>query len=203
MEHERQRAIQRQLFENQMRALEQQQQKELLSIPHDSSANQHIAASAPTTPPRGNGVLPPEAAPLVNSVSFKMEDVSRAPVATSTTEKRKSVRYAPDSPEMLHASSGFSRIGHKSMPASRRTSAGEHDPDLADHLKNLSLIGESGDHGLPHPITPSLSINGGKFPDMHGNAYGSGYNASVLLDEQLDQEMHSEPSMCYLGPGAQ
>lgn len=45
-----------------MRALEQQQEKELLSIPYDPNAPngngiQHLAASAPTTPPRVNAVL--------------------------------------------------------------------------------------------------------------------------------------------------
>jgi hypothetical protein len=55
MEHERQRLIQRKMFEEQMRMLEQQQQQELLSLPIDpSSGVQHLAASAPTTPPRVN-----------------------------------------------------------------------------------------------------------------------------------------------------
>jgi hypothetical protein len=193
MEHERQRAIQRKLFESQMKALEQQQQQELLTIPFDASSIQHVAVSAPTTPPRVNGTLPREASALVNSVSFQADaNGSQASGATTTTEKRKSVRYAPDSPEMLHAVSTFARIGHKSMPASRRTSAGEHDPDLADHLKNLSLIGESVDNTSPYSITPSLSINGGKFSDVSGNGFGPGFNAGVLLDEQLDQEMHSK-----------
>lgn len=43
------------MFEDQMRALEQQQAQELLSIPRDPNAPngnflQHLAASAPTTP---------------------------------------------------------------------------------------------------------------------------------------------------------
>lgn len=39
-----------------MRALEHQQAQELLSIPYDSNGNgiQHLAVSAPTTPPRLN-----------------------------------------------------------------------------------------------------------------------------------------------------
>lgn len=57
MEHERQRLIQRKLFEDQMRVLEQKQAQELLSIPFEpngASGVQHLAASAPTTPPRNN-----------------------------------------------------------------------------------------------------------------------------------------------------
>jgi hypothetical protein len=61
LEHERQRLLQRKLFEDQMRALEQKQAQELLSIPsYESNGNggvQHLAASAPTTPPRVNTQL--------------------------------------------------------------------------------------------------------------------------------------------------
>jgi hypothetical protein len=180
------------MFENQMRALEQQQQQELLSIPYDPSMQQ-VAMSAPTTPPRQNGALPAEIVgdPTSAAVAKPVDvDALSTAVGSATSEKRKSVRYAPDSPEEMHASSGFARFGHKSMPASRRTSAGEHDDDLAGHLHNLSLIGERND-GVPHPITPSLSLNGGKFGDA-ATAYNTGFNAGVLLDEQLDQEMHSK-----------
>src|SRR5882724_3220940 len=63
MEHERQRALQRKLFEDQMKALEQQQAAELLSLPVDpndvTSANgiHNVALSAPTTPPRAPSVV--------------------------------------------------------------------------------------------------------------------------------------------------
>jgi hypothetical protein len=192
-EHERQRLLHRKMFENQMRDLEQQQQQELLSIPFDPSGLQQIAASAPTTPPRQNGVLPNEGGyyPVgaIGSKPVDVDAVSNA-VGAPNSEKRKSVRYAPDSPEMLNPSSGFARIGHKSMPASRRTSAGEHTDELAEHLQNLSLIGER-NGGSPHPMTPSLSLNGGQFGE-EAVAYNTGFNAGSLLDQQLDQEMHSK-----------
>jgi hypothetical protein len=60
LEHERQRLLQRKLFEDQMRALEQKQAQELLSIPYEPNGNggvQHLAVSAPTTPPRVNTQL--------------------------------------------------------------------------------------------------------------------------------------------------
>jgi len=60
LEHERQRLLQRKLFEDQMRALEQKQAQELLSIPYEPHGNggvQHLAVSAPTTPPRVNAQL--------------------------------------------------------------------------------------------------------------------------------------------------
>jgi hypothetical protein len=50
------------MFEDQMRALEQQQAQELLSLPHDPNAPngnslQHLAASAPATPLCVNAAL--------------------------------------------------------------------------------------------------------------------------------------------------
>lgn len=60
MEHQRQRLIQQKLFEDQMRALEQKQAQELLSIPYEPNGAggvQHLAVSAPTTPPRLNAQL--------------------------------------------------------------------------------------------------------------------------------------------------
>ena len=60
LEHERQRLVQRKLFEDQMRALEQKQAQELLSIAYEPNGNggvQHLAVSAPTTPPRINTQL--------------------------------------------------------------------------------------------------------------------------------------------------
>ncbi|KAF5348179.1 hypothetical protein D9757_014684 [Collybiopsis confluens] len=55
VEHERQRATHRQLFENQMRALEQQQTHELLSLSLDASVygTQHLAAGALDVPLSG------------------------------------------------------------------------------------------------------------------------------------------------------
>ena len=51
MDHKRRRALHRKLFEDQMRALEQQQQQELLQLPADQSNNmQGFAFSAPATP---------------------------------------------------------------------------------------------------------------------------------------------------------
>lgn len=181
MEHERQRALQRKMFENHMRALEHQQQAELLAMPYDSGVQQ-VAVSAPTTPPRVNAGLPLPASSLGKSVDA--DTLSRA--VGSAAEKRKSVRYAPESPELLQAAApGYGRsLGHKSMPASRRTSASSADEDLADHLQNLSLIGEKQDRASPLPgATPSLSLNGVQ--------YANAFNAGVLLDEQLDQEMNN------------
>ncbi|EPQ61118.1 ARM repeat-containing protein [Gloeophyllum trabeum ATCC 11539] len=157
MEHERQRALQRKMFEDQMRVLEHQQAQELLSIPYDPSS-----------------------------------------AGTATSDKRKSVTYAPSvnhSPEMsLAPSSGqaYGRIGAKSMPASRRTSASEHDEELAGHLQGLSLAGESNGTASPLSRTPSVSVlRRGASGDEPAGAYGKGYNAGMMLDEQLDQEMHN------------
>src|SRR5882762_7423271 len=159
MEHERQRAIHRKIFEDQMRALEQQQQQELLSLPVDQSGgnsfSQHLAVSAPTTPPRVNAILNDEISPALRTkfahIDVDVDILSKA-VGSSVSDKRKSVTYAPmtRSPDVSLSmapggglSSGYGRAGAKSMPASRRTSASSHDEELAGHLHGLSLIGES------------------------------------------------------------
>jgi hypothetical protein len=83
--------------------------------------------------------------------------------------------------------------GAKSMPASRRTSASEHDEDLAVHIQGLSL---AGGHSItaspapPGPVPPPAMYRGnGRYSDEQ---YASVYNAGMMLDEQLDKEMHSE-----------
>ncbi|KAJ7456455.1 ARM repeat-containing protein [Mycena latifolia] len=206
LEHERQRLLQRKIFEDQMRALEQQQAQELLSIPYDPnapSANggiQHLAVSAPTTPPRVNAVLngEPHQGGQRRSQHFDAETLSKA-VGTAVSDKRKSVTYAPSvnlSPDLNTGSAAnnnsFSRAaGAKSMPASRRTSASEHDEELAGHLQGLSMAGERASPG-PVPVSASILTRGSsRYTDDEGARYASTYNAGMMLDEQLDQEMHN------------
>ena len=193
MEHERQRALQRKMFEDQMRALEQQQARELLSIPLEAS--QHLAVSAPTTPPRVNAVLSDDHSPTYSSgLAHHVVDADMLSQAVGKADKRKSVTYAPSvnhSPELPSGNQSFARPGGaKSMPASRRTSASEHDEELAGHLQGLSLAGERADRistpsgGIPQSI---LRSNSGRYTNDHASVY----NAGMMLDEQLDQEMHS------------
>jgi len=127
LEHERQRLIQRKMFEDQMRALEQQQAQELLSIPYDpNSANgtslQHMAASAPTTPPRLNAMLNEDHPSGVRFNAYQSpmdaEVLSRA-IGSAVADKRKLVTYAPSvnqSPELVSsgATNGFSRTSYVS-----------------------------------------------------------------------------------------
>ena len=197
MEHERQRVLQRKMFEDQMRALEQQQAQELLSIPVDSNGNamQHLAVSAPTTPPRVNSALGGEVSP-----SRFMMDPTLLSNAVGKADKRKSVTYAPmtASMEFEHGSNeaggnmqpSFARpIGAKSMPASRRTSASSHDEELANHLQKMSMGERTASPammGTPQVIERPKGQNV-KFRNGNGN----GYNAGILLDEQLDKEMQS------------
>ncbi|PPQ67410.1 hypothetical protein CVT25_005989 [Psilocybe cyanescens] len=189
IEHERQRDLQRKHFEDQMRALERAQAQELLSIPYDSNGNggiQHLAVSAPTTPPRLN---------------TQLAQLGVAPQG----DKRKSVTYAPTvptvnlSPDLATgpATNGhsFSRpVGAKSMPASRRTSASSHDEELAVHIQGLSLAGgDRSNRASPvAPVSASSILRGnGRYVDDEGARYASTYNAGMMLDEQLDQEMHN------------
>ncbi|KAH9060790.1 ARM repeat-containing protein [Lactarius vividus] len=204
LEHERQRALHRKMFEEQMRALEQQQAQELLSIP-DSNGNglQHMAASAPTTPPRVNALLPggPDVSPTLRTGFARMgldtDVLSRA--VGSVSDKRKSVTYAPitRSPEIPpnnpHGNNGigqgYGRAGAKSLPASRRTSASSHDEELAGHLQGLSMAGEAFPLVTSQEQVP-LQKNGTTH-DEDGLRYGNAYNAGMMLDEQLDEEMNN------------
>jgi len=210
LEHERQRLLQRKIFEDQMRALEQQQAQELLSIPYDPNAPngsggiQHLAVSAPTTPPRVNAVLNGEAYLSTRfgrgQLPVDAESLSRA--VGSAADKRKSVTYAPSvnlSPDMptpaVTNGQGFSRpAGAKSMPASRRTSASSHDEELAGHLQGLSMAGEHSNRASPVPAPVSASIlmrSNSRYGEDQAARYASAYNPGMMLDEQLDQEMHN------------
>ena len=95
----------------------------------------------------------------------------------------------PNTPHGNNGSSqSYGRAGAKSMPASRRTSASSHDEELAGHLQGLSIAGES----FPPAVNQdqvSQSRNGGAYEE-DGLRYGT-YNAGMMLDEQLDEEMHS------------
>ncbi|EJF58468.1 ARM repeat-containing protein [Dichomitus squalens] len=193
MEHERQRALQRKMFEDQMRVLEQQQARELLNIPIE--APQHLAVSAPTTPPRVNAVLSDDHSPTYpSSLSRSVVDPDVLSQAVGKADKRKSVTYAPSvnhSPELPSGNQSFARPGGaKSMPASRRTSASEHDEELAGHLQGLSLAGKRAEGiSTPSGAVPQsiLRSSSGRF----ANDYAHAYNAGMMLDEQLDQEMHN------------
>jgi hypothetical protein len=206
LEHERQRLIQRKLFEDQMRALEQKQAQELLSIPYEPNGNggvQHLAVSAPTTPPRINAPLPENYVNSVRPIRYQQVDADSLSKAVGTVaDKRKSVTYAPSvnlSPDLATppATNGhsFSRpAGAKSMPASRRTSASSHDEDLAVHIQGLSLAGDRSTRASPAPgpvSAPIVPKGNGRYGVDEGARYASTYNAGMMLDEQLDQEMHS------------
>lgn len=195
-----------------MRALEQQQAQELLSIPYDpnnpnnGAGLQHLAVSAPTTPPRVNAALngeTPSGLRFGRSQHSVDDEVLLKAVGTAASDKRKSVTYAPSvnlSPELVssgttNGSQSFSRgVGAKSMPASRRTSASSQDEELAGHLQALALAGErsNGTSPAPTPVSASILMRGGaRYGEDEGVHYGNAFNAGMMLDEQLDQEMHS------------
>ncbi|KAJ3843525.1 ARM repeat-containing protein [Lentinula raphanica] len=205
LEHERQRVLQRKMFEDQMRALEQQQAQELLSLPVEpgtpnGAGIQHLAVSAPTTPPRVNAALLAEAHLSAKYLpGTQYTDPDPLSKAVGGSEKRKSVTYAPSvnlSPDLsaANASTNFSRsAGAKSMPASRRTSASSHDEDLVGHLQGLSLEGQRSRKAspIPAPVSASILTRGSRYVDDEGARYASTYNPGMMLDEQLDQEMYN------------
>lgn len=87
------------------------------------------------------------------------------------------------------------------MPASRRTSASSHDEELAIQIQGLSLAGDRSTRAspVPTPVSASILLRGnGRYGDDEGARYANTYNAGMMLDEQLDQEMHSEHSSDFL-----
>lgn len=193
MEHERQRLLQRKVFEEQMRVLEEQQAKELLNIPSDPNGNQPVAASAPTTPPRLSATLNGEVmSGLRHSIVMPRSSGSDIGIAPGS-DVRKSVTYAPSvnlSPDLAHGPSFARAAGAKSMPASRRTSASEYDEELAAHVQNLQLGRHEGTSPQNSGVS-ALLLKNNKFGLPEGNRYSSGYSAGMMLDQQLDQEMHN------------
>ena len=186
------------MFEDQMRVLEQQQAQELLSIPYDSVG---LAVSAPTTPPRVNAVLHGDnlTKSALSHSSVDADVLSKA-VGSAVADKRKSVTYAPSvdlSPELGsgHGANGqYNRAGAKSMPASRRTSTSSHDDELVERLRGMALSGERLHRATPSPgaVTQSIMARGRYDEGDHDVHLIQQYNAGMMLDEQLDQEMHSE-----------
>ena len=139
MEHERQRALHRKLFEDQLRALEQEQAQELLSLPADSllsgggSSLQHLGASAPTTPPHVSAMLNGKILPLngnsnLRSSTLDVDSLSKA-VGTAVSDKRKSVTYASS----VNRSPGLQAPTSHSFPNTSKPSVifRHPDPDVA------------------------------------------------------------------------
>lgn len=182
------------MFEDQMRALEAQQAKELLGIPPDLNGSQPVAASAPTTPPRLSATLNGEVmSGLRHSIIVPRSSDYEGGI-THGSDVRKSVTYAPSvnlSPDLAHGPSFARAAGAKSMPASRRTSASEYDEELAAQVQNLGLGRHEGTSPQNGGVS-ALLLKNNKFGLPEGNKYGSGYTAGMMLDQQLDQEMHSE-----------
>lgn len=186
-----------------MRALEQQQAQELLSIPYDPTSSAHLAVSAPTTPPRVNAVLNGDnlVRTALSHSSLDAESLSKA-VGSAVADKRKSVTYAPSVHRSPELGSGHGTNGHygrpagaKSMPASRRTSASSHDEELAGHLQGLSLAGERPSRATPSPGALA-HLTRGRYSDEERSR--GQYNVGMMLDEQLDQEMHSKSSCSHI-----
>ncbi|KAF8122476.1 hypothetical protein EV363DRAFT_1554772 [Boletus edulis] len=168
---------------------------ELLTIPYDSVG---LAISAPTTPPRVNTALHGDNNFIKSALSHSSVDaeVLFKAIGSVVSDKRKSVAYAPSvdlSPELGSAVNGqYNRVGAKSMPASRRTFTSSHDEELVEHFRGMALSGERPNRATPSPgpVTQSMMVSGRCNKDDHARP-GKQYNVGMMLDEQLDQEMHN------------
>ncbi|KAF4584797.1 hypothetical protein EYR38_002028 [Pleurotus pulmonarius] len=161
-----------------------------------------MGTTAPTTPPRVNTVLNRNASHgyhLSRQLPLDAESLLQV-VGSAVADMRKSVTYVPSvnlSPDLATTTNtnGFTQNpGAESMPASRRTSASSHDEELASQLQGLSFGGDRSNRASPVPGSISTSIlakGSSRFMDDEGARYANTYNAGMMLDEQLDQEMHN------------
>lgn len=210
LEHERLREIHRKQFEEQMRMLEQQHLKEeidLLGVPVDLH---QIAVSAPTTPPRvmstvhgdqsgKEQLFDTQASQFSSQQGNYTQNGAQYPmsVASQTVDKRKSVTYGPglennDRNGVLHNNQGYA--GAKSMPTSRRGSPGSRDGDdiLVQSLHGLSINDNSAANNKPMLRQTKTT---GRFGDM--GDYQGGYNAGLMLDDELDQDINRKFPLSY------
>lgn len=183
-----------------MRLLEQQhaqEEHELLGLPSDG---RHMAVSAPTTPPRIPSVhgdrydfesqfdpKGPHLLPAFRS-SLDTNGPSGADPQTMLNEKRSSANYGPISDHITRAIAlhgGQNYVGAKSMPASRRGSSGSRDGDdiLIHGMQGLSVQDPS------TQTKPQLrqAKTTARFGDVD---YSTGYNAGLMLDDELDKDIH-------------
>lgn len=182
-------------FEEQMRALELQQQQEralLTPSSENPQGQQHIALSAPTTPPRGstglaNGDVPPSSGGAAGLSFLHHQAVTNG---IPDEYKRHSATYgflapqASDSPTSLVPGSHHHAAGAKSMPGSRRGSSGSSDAvqDLSANLNLASLSIQDKLHSRSNGAHPLRSAT---------NPEALRANAASLFDEDLDNEMSS------------
>jgi hypothetical protein len=179
-----------------MAALEQKQAEELLSLPVDPGL-QHVALSAPTTPPRG---APQLSAERVLKPSLAGPEGNRS----SYSEKRKSVTYSalaqsPDEVVETTARMPHNRsAGAKSMPGSRRPSTGSHaSEELEQLVEGLSVHDRAPGSARHLSRLGNLTLSERRMLHEHNSVlvdsgYTSHLNAGLMLDEQLDQEMQSK-----------
>lgn len=179
-----------------MRALELQQRQEEQALLTPSSeisqGQQHIALSAPTTPPRGSAPLANGDASLSGGGTSGVSFLYHQAVTNGIPDeyKRYSASYGPvvlqssDSPAGLVPGSHNHAAGAKSMPGSRRGSSGSSDA-AQDLSASLNLASLSIQDKLPsrsngvHPLRSATNPEALKV------------NAASLFDEALDNEMSS------------
>jgi hypothetical protein len=183
---------------------------DLLTIQVDP-APQHLALSAPTTPPRVSAALNGDTTHLTTP-TFGFDHVALSQ-AVGKANKRKSVTYAPSVAQSSSSSSSpfssslhphsFARpAGAKSMPASRRTSASSQELDELSGL-TLQALSIHERRASPHSGSNS-SITMNHLSDepaaFSETSFESPYNAGLMLDDELDKEIQSMLFLLLLLP---
>lgn len=187
-----------------MLALERQQMQEeraLLVHPPTNGQHDHVALSAPTTPPRTSASIadpPPHSAGggvsllHLQALTNGLNDYSKRHSANYGAVAPSSILTQTSNPtdgSLMPGSHNYA-TGAKSMPGSRRGSSGSSDGgrDMTSSL-NLGL--------LSIHDNPVLARTNGVSPLRSAtNPEALKVNAASLFDEDLDNEMSSEPLFC-------
>ena len=193
MEQERQRILQRKVFEEQMRTLAHQQAQELLNIPLDGnpiSCTSHVAVSAPTTPPRINAHFHDEYMPIseasvidANLFYHPVVNVQKSVSHLSHASKTNVLPGVSTVYGETSDGSSFSRTaGAKSMPASRRTSASSHGEEFNSKIHDSPIYSYTNTSHTA-AITTRTAL---KYGDSSAGV------ERIMLDEQQNRDMHGQ-----------
>lgn len=159
-----------------------------------SSLHQHVAMSAPTTPPHNPSALPGDTLHINGNYGLGGDGLRPSSLLIG---KRKSVQYASSLTPSPESSAPVSNVinnlgshnhaaGAKSMPASRRASAGSKDGEEA---VTLALRNMHDANGAQRDTSLQNRLNG-------ESQYNHAFSAALLFDEDLDNEMQSKLSFC-------
>lgn len=179
--------------------MQQQEERALLTPSSENpQGSQHVALSAPTTPPRGSPGLTNGDAPLSTGGTSGLSFLHHQAVTNGIPDefKRHSANYGSLASQSVENGANLAPGSHnyaagaKSMPGSRRGSSGSSDA-AHDMVASLNLSSLS----IQDKQIPRINgMNGGHPLRSTTNPEVLKAHAASLFDEDLDNEMSSMSS---------